>query len=130
MGDMSRLLNEHGTEIQESQVTADKLAGLIKQIDGGIISGKIAKTVFEEMFQSGQDAETVITKKGLKQVSDSGELTGICENIITDNPAQAEQFRAGKEKVMGFFVGQVMQQTKGKANPQMVNQILKKLLTP
>ncbi len=128
MGDMSRLLNEHGVDIQDCRVTADKLAGLIKQIDGGVISGKIAKAIFEEMFQNGQDAETLIAEKGLKQVSDSGELTDICEKIIIDNPAQAEQFREGKEKVMGFFVGQVMQQTKGKANPQMVNQILKELL--
>jgi len=128
MGDMSRLLNENGTDIQDCQVTADKLAGLIKQIDDGVISGKIAKTVFEEMFKSGKDAEAVIEEKGLKQVSDSGELTGICEKIITANPDQAEQFRAGKEKVMGFFVGQVMQKTKGKANPQMVNQILRELL--
>lgn len=128
MGDMSRLLNENGIDIQDCLVTADKLAGLIKQIDSGVISGKIAKTVFEEMFKSGQDAESVIEEKGLKQVSDSGELTAICEAIITNNPDQAEQFRAGKEKVMGFFVGQVMQKTKGKANPQMVNQILRELL--
>jgi len=129
MGDVSRLLNENGTNIADCLVTADKLAGLIKQIDTGIISGKIAKTVFEEMFQSGRDAESVIEEKGLKQVSDSGELTGICEKIVADNPAQTEQFKAGKEKVMGFFVGQVMKQTKGKANPQMVNQILRDLLS-
>ncbi len=128
MGDVSRLLNEEGSDITDCRVTADKLAGLIKQIDNGVISGKIAKTVFEEMFKTGKDAETVIEEKGLKQVSDSGELTGICEKIVADNPSQAEQFRAGKEKVMGFFVGQVMKQTKGKANPQMVNQILKDLL--
>ncbi len=129
MGDVSRLLNENGTNIANCLVTADKLAGLIKQIDAGVISGKIAKTVFEEMFQSGRDAESVIEEKGLKQVSDSGELTGICEKIVADNPAQTEQFKAGKEKVMGFFVGQVMKQTKGKANPQMVNQILRDLLS-
>ena len=128
MGDVSRLLNENSLEITHCKVTPEDLAGLLKQIDSGVISGKIAKTVFEEMFQSGRGAEAIIEEKGLKQVSDSGELTSICEKIITDNPAQAEQFRAGKEKVMGFFVGQVMKQTKGKANPQMVNQILRDLL--
>ncbi|MFH2129975.1 MAG: Asp-tRNA(Asn)/Glu-tRNA(Gln) amidotransferase GatCAB subunit B, partial [bacterium] len=128
MGDVSRLLNENGTDITECRVTADKLAGLIKQIDTGVISGKIAKTVFEEMFQSGREAAAVIQEKGLKQVSDSDALTGICETILADNPTQVEQFREGKEKVMGFFVGQVMKLTKGKANPQMVNEILRELL--
>jgi len=128
LGDMSRLLNDTGTEIADCRVPPEKLAGLIRLIDSDVISGKIAKAVFEEMFSSGAEAESVIEKKGLQQVSDSGELTEICRQIIAGNPAQTEQFRAGKEKVLGFFVGQVMKQTGGKANPQMVNEILRDLL--
>ncbi len=127
-GDVTRLLNETDTKIRDCRVAAEKLADMLKLLENGTISGKIAKTVFEEMFQNGKDAETVIEKKGLKQVSDEGELTGICEGIVTDNPVQVEQYKAGKQKVLGFFVGQVMKQTKGKANPQIVNTILKDLL--
>lgn len=129
LGDFSRLLNESKIEIGQSKVTPETLSGLIKLIKSGIISGKIAKTVFEEMFQSGDTPESIIEAKGLKQVSDEGEITSICQKIVNDNPKQVEEFKGGKQKVMGFFVGQVMKQTKGQANPQVVNKILKELLS-
>jgi len=128
MGDVSRLLNENGIGIDECLVKAEQLADMLKQIESGIISGKIAKTVFEEMFKTGKKALTIIEEKGLTQVSDEGELTSICQTILADNADQVEQFKAGKTKVMGFFVGQIMKQTKGKANPQAVNKILNELL--
>jgi len=128
MGDVAKSLNETGTEIKACLVTPRMLAEMIQLIEDGTISGKIAKTVFEEMFRSGNNASSVVETKGLKQVSDEGALTEICQSVLTENPSQVEQFKAGKEKVMGFFVGQVMKQTKGKANPQMVNQILKRLI--
>lgn len=128
MGDVSKLLNETDTEIDKCPVQADQLAKMLKQVTSGTISGKIAKTVFEEMFKTGKDADVIIEEKGLKQVSDESELTTICQAIIADNADQVEQFKAGKTKVMGFFVGQIMKQTKGKANPQAVNKILNELL--
>ncbi|MBU3914516.1 Asp-tRNA(Asn)/Glu-tRNA(Gln) amidotransferase subunit GatB [bacterium] len=129
-GDFARMLNEAKINIQDSKISIDNLAKMLLLIENGTISGKIAKTVFEEMFRTGEDAETVVKDKGLEQVSDEGELAGICEKIVADNPSQVEEFRAGKQKVFGFFVGQVMQQTKGKANPQIVNKILRDLLNP
>ncbi|MCP4754337.1 MAG: Asp-tRNA(Asn)/Glu-tRNA(Gln) amidotransferase subunit GatB [Proteobacteria bacterium] len=129
MGDVSRLLNETGTDIRNCKVTAGKLADMLKLIENGTISGKIAKTVFEDIFRTGRDAETVVEEKGLKQVSDEGELSDLCQQILMDNTPQVEQYKAGKDKVMGFFVGQVMKRTKGKANPQVVNKIFKKLLS-
>ena len=128
MGDMAKSLNEAGVSINECQVSPSMLAEMLRLIGDGTISGKIAKTVFEEMFKSGKDASAVVEAKGLKQVSDEGALTEICQSIVSANPSQVEQFRAGKVKVLGFFVGQVMKQTKGQANPQMVNQILKRLM--
>lgn len=129
LSDFSRLLNETKTEIRQSFVTPAHLAELIKLIQKGTISGKIAKTVFEEMFESGKSAEVVVEEKGLKQVSDEGAIEGLCKQVLNDNPSQVEEFKSGKEKVLGFFVGQVMNQSKGKANPQMVNQTLKTLLS-
>lgn len=129
LSDFSRLLNETKTEIRQSFVTPAHLAELIKLIQKGTISGKIAKTVFEEMFASGKSAEVVVEEKGLKQVSDEGAIEGLCKQVLNDNPSQVEEFKSGKEKVLGFFVGQVMKQSKGKANPQMVNQTLKTLLS-
>ncbi len=129
LSDFSRLLNETKTEIRQSFVTPAHLAKLIKLIQKGTISGKIAKTVFEEMFASGKYAEVVVEEKGLKQVSDEGAIEGLCKQVLNDNPSQVEEFKSGKEKVLGFFVGQVMKQSKGKANPQMVNQTLKTLLS-
>lgn len=129
MGEFSKLLNEEKVDINDSKVNPELLAGMIKLIKDGTISGKIAKKVFEEMFKSGKDAETVVEEKGLKQVSDEGAIKGICEKIVAANEAQANEYRNGKEKLFGFFVGQVMKETKGQANPAVVNKLLKELLS-
>ena len=101
------------------------LAQLISRIADDTISGKIAKEVFEAMWQGEGGADEIIEARGLKQITDSGALESIVDAVIADNPAQVEQFRAGKDKVLGFFVGQVMKQTQGKANPAQVNQLLR-----
>jgi aspartyl-tRNA(Asn)/glutamyl-tRNA(Gln) amidotransferase subunit B len=97
-------------------------------ISDGVISTKIAKTVFEAMYKTGKDAETVVREEGLVQVSDTGAIEKIIEEVIRANPAQTADYKAGKEKLFGFFVGQVMKASKGKANPDIVNQLLKKKL--
>jgi aspartyl-tRNA(Asn)/glutamyl-tRNA(Gln) amidotransferase subunit B len=104
------------------------LAGMLSRIDDGTISGKIAKTVFDAMWKSGKEADVLIEEQGLKQVTDSGAIETIIDEIIAANLGQAEEYRAGKEKVFGFFVGQVMKASKGKANPAAVNELLKKKL--
>ena len=103
-------------------------AGLLARIKDSTISGKIAKEVFSEMVKSGDDPETIVSRKGLKQISDSGELEAIIDEIIKANPDKAEAYRNGKTGLIGFFVGQVMQQTRGQANPQVVNQLLREKL--
>jgi len=102
---------------------------MIKLIEGGVISTKIAKTVFEEMYKTGKDAETVVKEQGLVQVSDTGAIEQIIDDVIKANPGQHAEYRSGKDKLFGFFVGQVMKASKGKANPDMVNQLLKKKLS-
>jgi aspartyl-tRNA(Asn)/glutamyl-tRNA(Gln) amidotransferase subunit B len=129
MGELMRLLNGDGKEIDDSPIKPDRLAGLIKMIDGGVISIKIAKTVFEEMYKNGKDAETVVQEQGLVQVSDTGAIETIIDDVIKANPGQAADYKAGKDKLFGFFVGQVMKASKGKANPDVVNQLLKKKLS-
>ena len=129
MGELMRLLNADNKEIESSPIKPDKLSGMIKMISDGVISTKIAKTVFEEMYTSGKDAETVVKEKGLVQVSDTGAIEQIITDVITANPGQAADYKAGKEKLFGFFVGQVMKASKGKANPDLVNQLLKKKLS-
>ncbi len=129
MGELMRLLNAESKEIEDCPIRPDRLAGMIKLIDSGVISTKIAKTVFEEMYKSGKDAEAVIKEQGLVQVSDSGAIEGIIDEVIKANPAQAADYKSGKEKLFGFFVGQVMKASKGKANPDVVNQLLKKKLS-
>lgn len=129
LGDFSRLLNESRSEISETKVSPENLAAMIRLIQDGTISGKIAKQVFEEMFSSGKNAAEIVEAKGLKQVSDESEIKAICETIIASNGKQVEEYKSGKEKVFGFFVGQVMKQTKGKANPQLVNKLLKEILS-
>jgi len=104
--------------------------GLIDLIADNTISGKIAKDVLEIMFESGQDAAAIVEEKGLKQVSDSGAIEGEIDTIIAANPDKVAEFQSGKEKMIGWFVGQVMQATKGKANPQLVNQLLRDKLKP
>jgi len=125
MGDLFGALNKASKSVSESPVTAKQGADLLALVEDGTISGRIAKDVFEIMFETGKDAEAIVEEKGLKQVSDTGEIEKIIDEVIAANPGQLEQYRAGKDKLIGFFVGQVMKATGGKANPGMVNQLLK-----
>jgi len=125
MGDLSGLLNKDGKEIGDSPVSAEMLGGMLQRIADKTISGKIAKEVFEAMWNGEGDADAIIDKQGLKQITDSGAIEGIIDAVIANNPNQLAQYRDGKEKLMGFFVGQVMKASKGKANPGQVNQLLK-----
>ena len=127
-GELFALLNNKSIEITESPITSENLAKLINLITDGTISGKIAKTVFEIMADSGKDPKKIVEEKGLKQQSDPKELEKIIDKVISDNPKNVEAYKSGKDKLFGFFVGQVMKQSNGKANPQLVNEILKKKL--
>ncbi|NTW59073.1 MAG: Asp-tRNA(Asn)/Glu-tRNA(Gln) amidotransferase subunit GatB [Nitrospirae bacterium] len=128
MGELMRLLNADNREIEACPVRPDRLAGMVKMITDGVISTKIAKTVFEEMYRTGKDAGTVVQEQGLVQVSDTGAIERIIDEVIKANPAQHADYKTGKDKLFGFFVGQVMKASKGKANPDIVNQLLKKKL--
>lgn len=128
MGSLLGLLNAEGKSITESPVPADHLAALVRLIDKGTISGKIAKKVFDEMAKTGDSPESIIEKKGLVQVSDTGQIEEIVKTVLAENSAQVEQYRGGKTRVFGFFVGQVMKATRGQANPAIVNEILKQKL--
>jgi aspartyl-tRNA(Asn)/glutamyl-tRNA(Gln) amidotransferase subunit B len=128
MGDLMRLLNDENKTIEECPIKPQQLAGMLKLIDSGTISGKIAKTVFEEMYKTGKDADSIVKEKGLVQISDTGEIEKAVDEVIAKNPNEVERFKAGDEKLLGFFVGQIMKVTKGKANPQMVNELLRKKL--
>jgi aspartyl-tRNA(Asn)/glutamyl-tRNA(Gln) amidotransferase subunit B len=110
------------------QVTPTALAQLLALVEKGAISGKIAKTVFEDMNATGLMPEAIIKEKGLAQISDAGALEAAAQEIINANPKEAADYRAGKTKVMGFFVGQLMKKTKGQANPQLANEIFQRLL--
>jgi len=133
MGDFLAYLNENKLEVSDSPVEPGALADMINLIDDGTISGKIAKEVFEEMWRSPRTAtvglDVIIEKKGLKQISDVGELEKVVDDVLEANPNQIEQYKAGKEQLFGYFVGQTMKATGGKANPQIVNDILKKKLS-
>jgi aspartyl-tRNA(Asn)/glutamyl-tRNA(Gln) amidotransferase subunit B len=128
ISDLFGHLNKAGVPITESPVSAAEGAELLKLVDEGTLSGRMAKDVFEEMFQSGRGAAEIVEEKGLEQVSDTGELEAIIDQVLADNPKQLEQYRAGKDKVVGFFVGQVMKATQGNANPKVVNELLAKKL--
>ncbi len=129
MGELTARLNKENLTIKSSPVSASQFAGLLARIKDNTISGKIAKEVFDAMWNDGGDADSIIENKGLKQISDTGALEAMVDKVIADNPNQVEQFKAGKEKLMGFFVGQIMKQTQGKANPGQINQLLKKKLS-
>ncbi len=128
MGDLSGALNKADFDITGSPVTAQMLGGMIQRISDDTISGKIAKEVFEAMWNGEGDADTVIEKKGLKQVTDTGAIEAAIEAVIANNPKQLEQYRSGQDKLFGFFVGQAMKATQGKANPALLNELLKKKL--
>ena len=127
-GELFATLNRKGLDIASSPVSAADLGGLIGLIGDGTISGRIAKDVFEEMVETGESPAAIVEAKGLKQVSDSGAIETIVDDVIAANPSQVEQFRAGKEGVIGWLVGQAMKASKGKANPKLLNEILKKKL--
>ncbi len=128
MGQLLALLNAEGKDIRQSPVPPLALAALLKLVDAGVISGKIAKTVFDEMAKTGKLPDEIVQEKGLMQVSDTSELEQMVQNVIDKHPKEVSDYRGGKEKVIGFFVGQIMKETRGKANPQMVNDILKRQL--
>ncbi len=121
-------LNKAGKGLDESPVSAKGLGGLIELISDGTISGRIAKDVFADMFETGKDAAAIVKEKGLRQVSDAGEITGLIDGVLAANEDKVAEIKAGKDKLFGFFVGQVMKQSQGKANPALVNQLLREKL--
>jgi aspartyl-tRNA(Asn)/glutamyl-tRNA(Gln) amidotransferase subunit B len=124
-GDLQALLNKNNWELTQSPIQADRLSVLIKRIIDKTISGKIAKTVFEAMLEDSASVDEIITVKGLKQVTDSGAIESLVDEVIANNPEQVQQFRDGKEQVLGYLVGQAMKLSQGKANPGQVNQLLR-----
>jgi aspartyl-tRNA(Asn)/glutamyl-tRNA(Gln) amidotransferase subunit B len=124
-GDLQALLNKNNWELAQSPIQADRLAVLIKRIIDNTISGKIAKTVFEAMLEDSAGVDEIIEAKGLKQVTDSGAIESLVDEVIANNPEQVQQFRDGKEQVLGYLVGQAMKLSQGKANPGQVNQLLR-----
>ena len=128
VGDISALLNKDNIDIEESNLTPENFGKLIKRISDNTISGKIAKSVLEEIWESGSDVDEIIKTKGLVQIQDESILEEIAMKIVESNPDQVTAYKTGKDKLFGFFVGQVMKETGGKANPKSVNEILKKLL--
>ncbi|WP_116812774.1 Asp-tRNA(Asn)/Glu-tRNA(Gln) amidotransferase subunit GatB [Steroidobacter cummioxidans] len=128
MGELSAALNKDGVEITQTRINAERLAGLLARIADETISGKIAKEVFEAMWAEGQDADAIIEAKGLKQITDTGAIEKTIDEVMAANPKQLADYRSGKDKLFGFFVGQVMKVTGGKANPAQVNDLLKRKL--
>lgn len=128
MGDILRIMNEENRDVDEIEITPDMVIELCRLEDEGTISSKLAKEVFEEMYKTKEVPEKIVEQKGLKQISDQGEIEQFVEEVIEENPAAVEDYKNGKDKVMGFLVGQVMKKSKGKANPQMVNDLLKEKL--
>jgi len=125
MSELMRELNRNERDIEDCPVSPENMVQLLRLLDEGVISGKIAKSVFEEMFATGKPARQIVDEKGLVQVRDESAIESAIDKVLADNPNEVEQYRAGKEKLFGFFVGQVMRMTKGKANPQLVNEILR-----
>ena len=128
MGELSALLNNENLNIRDSKVSSDKLGQLVLRIEDGTISGKIAKDIFEKMWISGKEVDEIIKDEGLEQVTDDKQIEAMIDEVIKSNPEQLEQYRSGKDRLFGFFVGQVMQASQGKANPKQVNDILKSKL--
>jgi aspartyl-tRNA(Asn)/glutamyl-tRNA(Gln) amidotransferase subunit B len=128
MGDLMRLLNEENKSVDALLFGPAQMVGMLKLIDDGTISGKIAKTVFEEMYRTGKNAGDIVKEKGLVQISDTSEIEMAVDDVLAKSASEVERFKAGDEKLMGFFVGQVMKATKGKANPKMLNDLLKEKL--
>jgi aspartyl-tRNA(Asn)/glutamyl-tRNA(Gln) amidotransferase subunit B len=127
-GPLMALLNAEGKGVDKSPISPEALAELLKLLDEGVISGKIAKTVFDEMVLSGRPAKQIVEEKGLVQVQDASAIESVVDKVLSANPSEVEAYKGGKTKLMGFFVGQVMRETKGKANPKIVNELLGKKL--
>ena len=123
-------LNKDNKSISESTIAAGQLGALVDLISDNTISGKIAKDVFAEMYKSGKDPVQIVEEKGLKQVTDTGAIEKIVDEVIAENPDNVAAYRSGKDKLFGFFVGQVMKKSQGKANPNIINELLKKKLSP
>ena len=128
MVELTALLNAAGKPVEQSPVAPEDLGKLISLIETGVISGKIAKTVFSEMAESGKTPDEIVAEKGLVQVTDAAEIEAVIDTVITAHPGEVEKYKGGNKKLMGFFVGQVMKETGGKANPAMVNDILRRKL--
>jgi len=128
MGSLLGLLNVQGKTIEESPISAVDLARLLSLVEEGLISGKIAKSVFEEMARSGKPAKQIVEEKGLIQITDTDALDEVMVKTIANHPKEVEAYRNGKTKLLGFFVGQIMKETRGQANPKLANQLLKEKL--
>lgn len=128
MTELLRLLNESGQSLNDCRITPAQLGNLVKAIDSKVISGKIGKAIIKDMFATGKDPDTIISEKGLKQITDTSELEAVVQAVLDRCPDQVQQYREGKTKVFGFLVGQCMKETRGKGNPGVVNDLLKKLL--
>ena len=128
MGELSAELNNENLSINESKITSNQLGQLILRIEDGTISGKIAKEIFEKLWSSDNEVDEIIQGEGLEQVTDNKEIESMIDKVINNNPEQLEQYRSGKDRLFGFFVGQVMKASQGKANPKQVNEILRKKL--
>jgi aspartyl-tRNA(Asn)/glutamyl-tRNA(Gln) amidotransferase subunit B len=129
MGEVLRELNQRKVEIEEFRVNPKNLAGLLKEIDNGTISGKMAKEIFPEMARSGRSATEIISEKGLTQIVDEKHVNRIVEEVLKENQENVRRYREGEDKLLGFLVGQVMKKTQGKANPKLVNGVLKTKLS-
>ncbi len=126
MGEVMRELNDRGATLADCKLRAQDLGRLVKLVDDGIVSGTIAKNVFKELFETGGDPEAHVKAKGLAQISDTSAIEGLVDEVLAENPSEVERYKGGDRKLTGFFVGQVMKKSKGKANPGLVNQLLVK----
>ena len=125
MGDLTRYLKGDNREISDSPVSPENLAALVKLVEDGTISGKIAKEVFSKMYAAGRPPGQIIEEEGLRQISDSSAIENLVDEVIASHPSEVEAFQGGKQGLIGFFVGQVMKASKGQANPKMVNELLR-----
>jgi aspartyl-tRNA(Asn)/glutamyl-tRNA(Gln) amidotransferase subunit B len=126
MGEVMRELNDRGVTLAECKLCPGDLGKLVKLVDDGVVSGTIAKNVFKELFETGGDPEAHVKAKGLAQISDTSAIETLVDEVLAENPSEVERYRGGDRKLTGFFVGQVMKKSKGKANPGLVNQLLAK----
>ena len=128
MGELLRELKRDEREIDQCPVTPQHLAEMLKMMNEGTISGKIAKDIFEEMYRTGERPAQIVKEKGWTQILDGVEIERVIQSVMETNPKLVEDYQKGKEKLFGFFVGEVMKKTKGKANPKLVNELLKQKL--